>query len=266
MDAQELSVSKAFSKQSVLFDEEDKNNPILQWMRNITRESVLSHIQKNAHILELNCGTGIDSVFFAKKGYQVTATDIAPDMLKQVERKIKRFSFEDKISVKQCSFNNIEQLQPLKFDYVFSNFGGLNCTQNLSAVIQNLKLLLNPGASATLVIMPPLCLWELALAFKGNFKIAFRRLKKNGILSDVEGIKFTTWYYSPEYVTKAFGKDFIIKEIKALGVFVPPPYLQKVAIKYPRFFRFTIQLEKLFSTTRFFRAAGDHFLITVQNK
>ncbi|HKC66825.1 MAG TPA: class I SAM-dependent methyltransferase [Bacteroidia bacterium] len=265
-NVQEKNVSEAFSKQARVFDEEDTNNPILQWMRGVTRISVLSHIKKDAHILELNCGTGIDSVFFAQQGYRVTATDIAPGMLAQVNKKIKTLSIEDKINTKQCSFTNIQALQPAKFDYVFSNFGGLNCTQNLHQVIQQLKPLLNPGAGITLVIMPPICLWELSLALKGNFKTAFRRLKKAGAPSNVEGINFTSWYYTPTYVAKAFGNGFVVKEIKALGVIIPPPYLYKIVIKYPRFLKLTIQLEQLVASLRLFRKMGDHFLITVEKK
>jgi ubiquinone/menaquinone biosynthesis C-methylase UbiE len=263
---QEKNVSEAFSKQAGVFDEEDISNPILQWMRGVTRTSVLSHIKKDAHILELNCGTGIDSVFFAQQGYKVTATDIAPGMLAQVDKKIKVYSLVDKISLQPCSFTNIQSLQPAKFDYVFSNFGGLNCTEDLNLVIQQLKPLLNPGAGATLVIMPPVCLWELGLALKGNFKIAFRRLKIKGTPSNVEGTNFTSWYYNPSYVAKAFGSNFVVKEIKALGVFVPPPYLYKTVIKYPRFFKLTMQMEKLFSSLIFFRKIGDHFLISVEKK
>lgn len=263
---QEHNVSEAFSKQSLVFDEEDIINPILQWMRGVTRKAVLSNLKKDAHILELNCGTGIDTVFFAQQGYKVTATDIAHGMLEQANKKIKVLGLSEKISTRQCSFNSIEELQPAKFDYVFSNFGGLNCTENLNRVIQNLKPLLNPGAGATLVIMPPVCIWELGLALKGNFKTAFRRLKKTGAPSNVEGINFTSWYYNPGYVAKAFGDGFTIKEIKALGVMVPPPYLYKIALKYPRFFKFTMRLEKIFSSLWVFRAMGDHYLISVIKK
>ncbi len=261
---QEKQVSKAFSKQAAIFDEEDLKNPILQWMRSIVRKSVLSNIKKDARILELNCGTGIDSVFFAEKNFHITATDISYGMLHELKKKTAKFSLEKKISIAQFSFNELSKLQPEKFDYVFSNFGGLNCAPNLHQIIQNLKLLLNPDAGITLVIMPRFCLWELALVLKGNFKTAFRRLKKNGASSNVEGINFKTWYYSPQHIAKAFGKDFEVKESRALGIFVPPPYLFRLAVKYPVLFRFSTKLDEKFSSLKFLSGMGDHFLITLR--
>ena len=261
---QELRTQEAFSKQSLVFDEEDSANPILQWMRSVVRKSSVSVLKKGDRILELNCGTGIDSVFFAQRGFHVTATDIAPGMLEQLEKKRIALHLEDKIDTQLLSFNKLELLQGKKFDHVFSNFGGLNCTDDLDAVIQNIKHLLNPGGSATLVIMPPVCLWELALALKGNFKIAFRRLKKNGAVSNLEGVTFTTWYYTAAYVAKSFGKDFTVKEIKALGLFVPPPYLFNTAIKHPRFFSFVKKIEQKTADWLCFRSTGDHFVITLQ--
>ncbi len=269
MTPQEINVQHAFSNQAPTFDTEDENNPILKWMRVITRNSVLSLIKKKASILELNCGTGIDSIYFAQQGFHITATDIAPGMLDKLSEKIKwespnkeNIHLRECIDIQQCSFNNLQQFQGRSFDHIFSNFGGLNCTDNLNAVIQNIKTLLNPGGTATLVLMPPVCLWELALALKGNFTTAFRRLKKGGTDSHLEGIQFKTYYYTPAYVRKAFGKAFEIKTIKGLGVFVPPPYLHTFARKHPQLIELLKKMECLFSSRWPFYSLGDHFLIS----
>ena len=42
---------------------------------------------KPLHILELNCGTGKDAVWFADKGHNVTATDISDKMLEIAKNK-----------------------------------------------------------------------------------------------------------------------------------------------------------------------------------
>src|SRR5512147_373992 len=38
-----------------------------------------------ARLLDLGCGTGWTSVFFARRGYEVTGQDIAPDMVAAAE-------------------------------------------------------------------------------------------------------------------------------------------------------------------------------------
>ena len=70
---QEILVSEAFSKQSSSFDKIDEGNAIIGWMRERIRKEVLTYMPSKAAMLELNCGTGIDSVFFAQKGANVLA-------------------------------------------------------------------------------------------------------------------------------------------------------------------------------------------------
>ena len=64
---QEKNVSEAFSRQSFLFDEIYEHNPITLLMREKVRNEVLTYISKGDKILELICGTGIDTVFFCEK-------------------------------------------------------------------------------------------------------------------------------------------------------------------------------------------------------
>ncbi len=85
---QEQNVSEAFSRQSVNFDEADYNNPILKWMRTRVRGHVLNLWKPGERVLELNAGTGLDSIFFAEKGFYIHATDNAPGMLHVLNKKI----------------------------------------------------------------------------------------------------------------------------------------------------------------------------------
>ena len=264
LKGQEEQVSAAFSKQAPLFDEYDEKNPILQWMRKSVQEHVIEIAKPNARILELNCGTGIDAVFFAQKGFQVHATDNAQGMLDKLNKKIEELHLEDKISTQKLSFNELEKLSKKKFDHVFSNFGGLNCAEDLSSVIKKIIPLLNEGGIATLVIMPKVCPWEIASALKGNFKIAFRRFKKNGVVSHLEGEHFTTYYYSSRYIKQAFGKNFESLEQFGLGSFCPPPYMEKFPKRFPMTFKLLVRLDNRLSRHRPFRNCSDHFLISLR--
>lgn len=48
-----------------------------------------------ARLLDLGCGTGWTSAFFARRGYRVTGQDIAPDMLQYAERNRARYEATD---------------------------------------------------------------------------------------------------------------------------------------------------------------------------
>lgn len=263
---QEIKVSEAFSRQSAVFDAVDEDNSLLVWMRKRVRNEVLQNIKAGANILELNCGTGIDSVFFAQHGFNVLATDNADGMLHKLSQKIAVLGLEDKLMAQKCSFNNLESLENKKIDYVFSNFGGLNCTNDLANVLHGIDKLLLPGGKFTLVIMPPVCPWEMLMAFKGYFKTAFRRFNPKGANSHVEGVYFRSYYYTPGYIQKNIGKGYKLISLKGLSVAVPPPFIEKFCEKYPKLFRILERIEdKIYDKAPFNRWC-DHYMITMQKK
>lgn len=259
---QEKNVSDAFSNQSAKFDELDLQNPILQWMRKQTRAQVLDLSKPGESLLELNAGTGLDAVYFAQKGLKVTATDNAPGMLAEIDKKIHAFGLEEKLHTLQCSFNRLEELGKQRYDHIFSNFGGLNCTDDLAGVIKKMDGLLSKGGTATLVIMPKICPWEILLALKGNFRIAFRRWALNGADSHLEGVHFKTWYYSPRYVKRAFGKDYKLVTHKGLASLSPPPYLEDFPGRFPRLYRRLVRWDEKLCAFFPFRNSADHYMIS----
>lgn len=263
---QEQTVSEAFSRQSPIFDDVYENNGITLWMRNRVRNEVLQHIKPGSKMLELNCGTGIDSVFFARKGFDVLATDNAPGMLEKLNQKIDTLGLQQNLAAQRVSFNNLEVLKGNKFDYIFSNFGGLNCTNNLEKVLQDVDNLLNPGGYFSFAIMPVICPWELITIFKGYFKTAFRRLKRNGTSAHLEGVYFDCYYHNPGKVMRTMGDQYNLVSLKGLAITVPPPFIEFFIERHPRLFKILERIDNLIWDKYPFNHTCDHYLITMQKK
>lgn len=264
---QEENVSLAFSKQSAVFDQIDEENRIILWVRNRVRQEVLKHAGQQAHLLELNCGTGIDALFFVQNGMTVTATDNAPGMLQQLGQKIEQHSLHDQINAIRCSFNELEQLgTATQYDYIFSNFGGLNCTPELGKVLGDIDRLLKPGGRFTLVIMPRFCPWEVLLAAKGRFHFAFRRLKKGPSPAKLEGAVFNCYYYSPSFIAKTLGERFELLSLKSLSLTTPPPFVERFIERFPKTFALLEKWENRLCGKAPFNRWGDHFMITMEKK
>ncbi len=70
---------------------------------NAQREIVWSYLEKtlpknkNLNILELNCGTGEDALWFAKKGHKVLATDISEKMLEITNDKLNQSNLRSSV-------------------------------------------------------------------------------------------------------------------------------------------------------------------------
>lgn len=270
MQTQLQNVSEAFSRQSTSFDAYEEQNEILKWMRKQIRAHVMQFAKPGNQILELNAGTGLDAVYFAQQGLKVHATDNATGMLAELGKKVVALQLEDKITFEKCSFTELNKLKILnlpttqKFDYVFSNFGGLNCIPDLKEVTKHLPELLNPGAYITFVLMPPVCPWEMLLALKGNFKTSFRRFKKDGDLAHLEGVYFKTYYFTPTTAIKAFSKDFKKVKLEGLASVSPPPYLEKFPVKFSAFYKKLTKFDSKLAVTFPFNSWCDHFILTMQ--
>src|SRR5690242_3302882 len=192
----EHAASEAFTRQSALFDDLYSSDTITSYKRSRVREHVMRYLNPNSHILELNAGTGEDALFFSSKGHTVHATDISEGMQNILADKVKKYRLENQVTYERCSYTELDQLtEKGPYDLILSNFAGLNCTNQLFSILDQLPALLKPGGLVTLVLLPRFCLWEFMFLSKGKFKTAFRRLIPPVTANaQVEGISFTCWY------------------------------------------------------------------------
>lgn len=261
-DLQFSAVINAFTRQSVIYDDYEKENQTLIWMRKQVRKHAMSFLNPGDKLLELNSGTGTDAVYFAQKGILVHSTDISNGMIEQIEKKVNDHNLSHKISYEQCSYTELNKIKNNKFDFIFSNFGGLNCVADLSEATKFFPSLLNEEGKVCLVIMPPICPWELVNIFKGKIKFAFRRLKTSGTPAHIEGIHFTTHYFNSKNIMKALGDKFILVKLEGLAVFTPNPQMEKFQKKFPRLTQLLNKLDESLSGYFPFNKIGDHIILT----
>ncbi len=257
-------IAEAFSRKAPVYEALAQDHPNLTRMRAQVYRHLASCIRPPARILELNAGTGIDAVALVRLGYRVHATDIAPGMLDRIRAKIEHEGLQEQLSVQQCSFDALDSIESGPFDCIFSDLGGLNCTNDLRAAADQLPRLLEKGGIVTWVIMPPICLWDFAGLFKGDRQLATRRLRKRGVRANIEGIGVMTYYYSPAEVAAAFDARFKVERIEGLSIFAPPADRKRFAVRFPRLYQFLVGLDGRISTRPPFRGWGDFFIMTLR--
>ena len=260
----ERAAAAAFNKQAALFDDLYSGDTIIQYKRRRVREHILKFLQPHSRILELNSGTGDDAIFLAKRGHKIHATDISALMQNLLAEKAKLYNVQKSISCELRSFTDLENLSDKgPYDMIFSNFAGLNCTNELDKVLLSLNSLLKPGGIVTMVILPKFSLWEFLLLFKGKFKTAFRRFSgEKGSKAHIEGEYFRCWYYNPSFIKKHLRNSFTMIGIEGLCSIVPPSYLHGFAEKYPSFFRRLVEHEEKLKTRWPWKVIGDYYIIS----
>ena len=259
-------IDSAFSKKATVYDSYGMSNEIIKHNRDIIRGIVLKNLPDNGKILELNGGTGSDALFFVNNGFYVHLIDISEGMIQKSKSKLSTQEIEKRFKIERKSFENLNDLPRNTFDYIFSNFGGLNCTPNVKKVIQQFPLVLKDQAFITLVIMPPICPWELLNIF-WNPKMALRRLPSlfgSPIKANVSGTQFLTYYYSVNKIKKLFDSRYKIISLQSISLFSPPSFLDYFPIKYPKLFKKLLQLDNRFSKYYPFNFLGDFFVLTLQ--
>jgi ubiquinone/menaquinone biosynthesis C-methylase UbiE/uncharacterized radical SAM superfamily protein len=256
-------IADAFSRTAEHYDSFAVGHPHLTRMRNRVYAMVGAHVPAGARVLELNAGSGTDAVALATRGYRVHATDVAAGMLDRVGPKAAAAGVGDRVSTELCSFLDLDQVAGAPYDAVFSDLGGLNCVADLGPVARGIDGVLRPGGVAVLVVMPPICLWELALVALGKFRLATRRLRRGGTRARLEGREFRVHYFTPRAVRAAFGPGYRLVALEGLAVFTPTAESKNLATRHRRAYSALAWLDDRLAPHRPFSACGDFFMIVL---
>lgn len=263
--------AQPFDSEAPTYDESFSNTALGKRLREITHGRFDKYFNTGDRLLELGAGTGIDVLYWAKRGIGVYATDASEAMLKVAQARFKK-EFHNKNNVR-CEFNVLrwEELDKLrtgkKFHGIVSNFGSINCVANLRRLSVPLADLIEDGGALLLVFMSRFCLWEwLTFFFSLEWKKMFRRLHRGGINVPVGNGDAHTFYYSPADFKRAFHREFDCVEMAAVGLITPPTYLQKFYQRYLWLFKALRPIEDALSGLPLFRNFGDHTFIVFRKK
>src|SRR5262249_23496353 len=143
------------------------------------------------------------------------------------------------------------------YDLVFSNFGGLNCIPDLREMTRGLPRVLKPGGFVSLVIMPPVCPWELLQALRGDVRTAFRRLHPGGVGAGGASPPFKPSSSRPGRVGPPLGPGYRRVAVRGLSLSSPPSYLERFSRAHPRLFRRLTRLDERLAGLPLLQAMGD---------
>ena len=107
--------------------------------RNVVWRALQRTFRPGDRVLELNCGTGEDALFLAKRGVSVVACDASARMIEIAERRKSLEAPDASLEFHVLRNEDVDTLTPADpFDGVVSNFSGLNCVEDLSRVVRKL--------------------------------------------------------------------------------------------------------------------------------
>lgn len=257
IDKQIADVAEAFSRQSGVYDEYEVENENLKRVREEICGHFLGLIKPGDKVLEVNAGTGTDAIRFAQQGFHIHATDVAEGMVDEIQKKAGEFGLDDKVSTQVISFTDMAPVVGAPFQACFSNIGGLNCIPDLRVFVQQLPLVLDPGAAVTIVVMPRYCPWEWLEIFRGRLAVAARRPNKEGAVVSPKGIPYRIYYHNASHVVSSFRPKFRLIGQQSLSLFAPPMDRKQFSKRHPAIYKFLVSIDNLVSKIFPFNQLGD---------
>jgi len=261
----------AFDGLAERYDSEFTFSQIGRLQRSVVLKKAEATFRPGSHVLELNCGTGEDAIHLAGSGVHMTACDASERMIELARAK------HDAMSILNSSRASVEFIhlsteclgelpRDFEFDGVFSNFSGLNCIEDVSAVARELDMRLRPGASLLLCLSTRFCLWEMMYyASKGKLGKALRRC--SGFSSATMGqFTFPVYYPTLASLRGSFAPRFLLRSITGVGIAVPPSYLEPWMAKRPRLLRFLASVDEIIHDWPLLRTLGDHMLLHLEKR
>lgn len=260
-----LDTRAAFDSVAADYDGPRGNNALIQRMRATTWRVFERRFARNARLIDLGCGTGIDAVHLARTGRTVIATDWSPRMIERTARRAAEAGVADRVLARAVGAQQLELLDGVH-DGAYSNFGPLNCVPDLAQLSSQCRRLLRPGGLLIFTVIGRICPWEYLYYRWRRPERARVRAAVGPVAVGMNRHIIWTSYYRPREFYAPFAQDFDLVEYRALSLFLPPPYLVHWHERHPRLLDWLGGLDDMTGGWPGLRNAGDHFLIVMRRK
>lgn len=257
----QMPAAAAFDSIADSYDVSFTHTAIGRAQRNQVWTRLLSAFAPGTRVLELNCGTGEDACFLASRGRAILACDASSEMIRVAKERAHADSSAN-LDFRQLANEDLTTLHDEKlFDGAFSNFSGLNCLADLRPVALGLANLVKPGGRVLICVWSRLCVTEMLwYLIHGQVRKAIRRLSGEAT-ARLGGVTISVFYPGVREIQSAFAPRFRLTFRRAIGLFVPPSYMESWIARRPALLSRLQRLDEVCSAWPVLRGLGDHVLL-----
>ncbi len=236
-------------------------------LRNIIWNEIDKIFKPGDIVLDIGCGTGIDTLHMAERGIKVVAADISSKMLICTYKKVRLKGLTDYVEILKLGTADLHCLiNKRRFNGILANFGVFNLEPDLKSLSRNLYELLTDKGIVVANIVNKCCVIEMIyFAMKRRFKDIFRRFEDNFVFN-IKGERIFSRAYTPWEFYRYFKGYFKVKKMIGLNILIPPHNLEHIYAKYRKLFHIADGLERIMRISFLFQQIGDMFLLVLEKK
>lgn len=259
---------RAFDNVAPTYGAANEANPVIRLMRARTMAALRRRVHPGARVLDLGCGPGPDVIALAALGYHVTAVDWSPEMVAQANDAIRARGLQHLATAQVLGIHEIDRLAPGTWHAAYSNLGPLNCVPDLGTAARAIAARLEPEGVFVASVIGRSCPWEWFIyGLRREWPRVRVRYQRGFVPVPLEGATVWTQYLSPTEFVQAFAKaGFQLVRLRALGLAVPPPYLDGFCRRNPALLNMLSRVDDALGGWPGLRHWGDHFLLEMRRQ
>jgi SAM-dependent methyltransferase len=263
-------VEAMFDQAADDYDGVVRGNPLNMHLREVSREILRGLFRPGERVLEIGCGTGLETLPLAEAGVNVVALDISAKMLAVLDRHARGASLQGRIETRKAAAGDLAEIVsefgPGSFDGAFSHFGALNCEPHLRRLPAALHQLVKQDGRISLGILNRTCLSELIL-----FNLAFQPRRAFARLNPTLPVGQSRFGvlifpYGPQEIKSMFSPQFLPERTIGVSVFVPPSNFGGRVVHYPGLVSLLEAADRAVSRLPLVRGLGDYFLMEMRRR
>jgi len=264
------SLAAYFDSIAASYDAQVMRNPWDRALRTVSLELLESVFLPGQRVLDIGCGTGLESLPLARRGIEVVGMDISMRMLSLLEARARSEGLSERITLVHESTQYVDRIVRRfgegYFDGAFSTFGALNCEPELGPVASALYRLIRPGGPLVLGIWNRFCAVEfLGYLMRGRWSRAFARFH-DFVPVGMSRFGLPVRAYSVHDVVAKFRSGFKVVRVIGLPVFLPPYDFESHFSRRRNLVSTLDRIDRRLRGHLPFNRVGDHFLLQLRRR
>jgi SAM-dependent methyltransferase len=259
-------LSAEFDNVADEYDRHILGNRINRLLRDRSLAELRGAFARAPYLLEIGCGSGMETLPLLTEGHEVYCIDISERMLEVVRQKARRDGLSERLHTQRLAAGSISHLRtelgPAAFDGAYSTYGALNCEADLAPIPPALHGLIRPEGRFVAGVYNRWCAFELlGYSLTGQFHRAFGRSGRPVRVGSSRFCVDVFAHSAPDF-ERTFAPFFVRERVAAVPVLLPPSDLVGYAEKFGAGFDRLDRWDRALGARWPFRLLGDHFLMT----